>query len=193
MGNNLLQTSFAGDAAKVATLLAVQDLQSFLNYQNKDDFTALHAATANDDLDVTRLLIEAGCNVNVTSVLGRTPLMTVAPILLRYDCEKGNETETIFLHLPRNTLCNFLPCVPYQRGDCGVPHALSSVQCSKAVHIGDIYVTASFNQLVRDASMPFVGSDEEWRGPMFLLNIYVTTSFNQHLRDVRLIIVVCNK
>jgi hypothetical protein len=53
MGNNLLQVSFAGDAAKVATLLAAQDLQSFLNYQNKDGFTALHAATTNDDLDVT--------------------------------------------------------------------------------------------------------------------------------------------
>jgi hypothetical protein len=51
MGNNLLQPSVAGDAAKVATLLATQDLQSFLNYQNKDGFTALHAATANDDLD----------------------------------------------------------------------------------------------------------------------------------------------
>ena len=32
--------------------------------------------------------------------------------------------------------------------DCGVPHALSSVQCSNAVHIGDIHVTASFNQLL---------------------------------------------
>ena len=69
MGNNLLQASFTGDAAKVETLLAVQDLQSFLNYQNKDGFTALHAATANNDLDVTRLLIEAGCNVNVTSAV----------------------------------------------------------------------------------------------------------------------------
>ncbi len=78
MGNNLLQDSFEGDATKVATLLAAQDLQSFLNYQNKDDFTTLHVATANDDLDVTRLLIEAECIVNVTSVLGRTPLMTVA-------------------------------------------------------------------------------------------------------------------
>jgi ankyrin repeat protein len=65
-------------AAKVATLLGAQDLQSFLNYQNKSTFTALHAATANNDLDVTRLLIEAGCNVNVTTDFGRTPLMTVA-------------------------------------------------------------------------------------------------------------------
>jgi hypothetical protein len=85
MGNNLLQALFAGDVAKVATLLAAQDLQSFLNYQNKDGFTALHAATANDDLDVTRLLIEAGCNVNVTSVLGRTPLMTVAQSDIQLD------------------------------------------------------------------------------------------------------------
>jgi ankyrin repeat protein len=68
----------AGDAAKVATLLAAQDLESFLNYQNKSTFTALHAATANNDLDVTRLLIEAVCNVNVTTDFGRTPLMTVA-------------------------------------------------------------------------------------------------------------------
>ena len=72
------QASCAGEAAKVATLLAAPDLQSFLNYQNEDGFTALHAATACGDLDVTRLLIEAGCNVNVTSLFGRTPLMTVA-------------------------------------------------------------------------------------------------------------------
>ncbi len=57
MGNNLWQDSTAGDVAKVATLLAAQDLQSFLSYQNCDGFTALYAATANNDLDVTRLLI----------------------------------------------------------------------------------------------------------------------------------------
>jgi len=78
MGNTLWQASAAGDAAKVAALLGAQDLESFLNYQNKSTFTALHAATANNDLDVTRLLIEAGCNVNVTTDFGRTPLMTVA-------------------------------------------------------------------------------------------------------------------
>ena len=72
MGNTLWQASAAGDAAKVAALLGAQDLESFLNYQNKSTFTALHAATANNDLDVTRLLIEAGCNVNVTTDFGRT-------------------------------------------------------------------------------------------------------------------------
>ncbi len=74
MGNTLWQASAAGDAAKVAALLGAQDLESFLNYQNKSTFTALHAATANNDLDVTRLLIEAGCNVNVTTDFGRTIL-----------------------------------------------------------------------------------------------------------------------
>jgi ankyrin repeat protein len=77
MGNNLWQASFSGDSAKVATLLDSQDEQSFLNYQNENDVTALHMATVKNHLDVTRLLIEVDCNVNVTSLFGRTPLMTV--------------------------------------------------------------------------------------------------------------------
>jgi ankyrin repeat protein len=78
MGNNLWQTSFSGDSAKVATLLVSQDEQSFLNYQNDDGVTTLHVATDNNHLDVTRLLIEAGCNLNVNTLFGRTPFMTVA-------------------------------------------------------------------------------------------------------------------
>jgi ankyrin repeat protein len=48
-----------------------------MNYQNQNGFTPLHAATTNDHLNVTKVLIEARCNVNATSRLGRTPIMTV--------------------------------------------------------------------------------------------------------------------
>ena len=76
LGNELLEASTADDCAKVSTLLSSPDAQSFINYQNKNGFTPLHAATANDHLNVTKVLIEARCNVNANSRIGRTPIMT---------------------------------------------------------------------------------------------------------------------
>jgi ankyrin repeat protein len=78
VGNELIEASKAGDCAKVATLLSSQDAESFINYQNEDGFTPVHCSTVNDQLTVTKLLIEVRCNVNVTSRFGRTPMMTVA-------------------------------------------------------------------------------------------------------------------
>lgn len=78
LGNELIEASKAGDYAKVATLLSSQDVESFINYQNEDGFTTVNYSTVNDQLAVTKLLIEVRCNVNVTSRFGRTPIMTVA-------------------------------------------------------------------------------------------------------------------
>ena len=51
-----------------------------MNYQNdpRNDVTPLHHATVNDKETVTKLLIEARCNVNVTSCFGHTPHLNVA-------------------------------------------------------------------------------------------------------------------
>jgi ankyrin repeat protein len=70
VGNDLIEASRAGDCAKVETLLASQGVESFINYQNEDGFTPLHCSTTNDQLSVTKLLIEPHCNVNVTSRFG---------------------------------------------------------------------------------------------------------------------------
>jgi hypothetical protein len=67
-----------------------------------------------------------------------------------------------------------------------MPHALSSVQCSHAVHIGDINATVSFNQQVRHESMSILDRDEERCRSILHLKIHVTTSFNQLLRYDRM-------
>jgi hypothetical protein len=46
-----------------------------------------------------------------------------------------------------------------------------------------INVAASFDQLLRDSSMPIGGGNEERSGPNLVLKIYVTASFNQLLCD----------
>ena len=76
LGNKLLEASKSDDCVKVSTLLSSPDAQSFINYQNHNGCTPLHAATANDHLNVTKVLIEARCNVNANSRIGRTPLIT---------------------------------------------------------------------------------------------------------------------
>jgi hypothetical protein len=75
-------------------------------------------------------------------------------------------------------------------GDCEVSHAISSVQCSNVVQIGrgpclrlNINVTATFNELFRDVSMPIFGRDVQRCSPIFCLKIQVTASFNQLVRN----------
>jgi hypothetical protein len=77
-------------------------------------------------------------------------------------------------------------CVPYQRGDCGVPKALSSLQRSFTSLRLEFNITASFNQLLRDGRIPFMGRDDERRGPVVCLKIQVTASLNQLFRDGRM-------
>ena len=78
LGNELLEVSMWDDCAKVSTLLSSRGAQSFLNYQNENGFTPLHAATVNEHVNVTELLIGARCNVNATTETGRTPLIGAA-------------------------------------------------------------------------------------------------------------------
>jgi ankyrin repeat protein len=76
VGNELIEVSRAGDCAKVETLLASQDEESFINYQNEDTFTPLHCSTVNNQLSVTKLLIEPHCNLQQYD--GSTPLYMLA-------------------------------------------------------------------------------------------------------------------
>jgi ankyrin repeat protein len=78
LGKDLIEASRAGDSVKVSTLLSSQGVEFFINYQNEDGFTTLHSTTINEQEVVTKLLIQARCNVNVTSCFGRTPLLNVA-------------------------------------------------------------------------------------------------------------------
>ena len=85
--------------------------------------------------------------------------------------------------LQQNILSTFFLCVPYQRGDPGVARALSSLQCSQAVHRLVINVAARCKKQLRDGSMPSESHDVEGSGPFLLLKINVTASFYQLLRD----------
>jgi ankyrin repeat protein len=77
LGKDLIEVSIEGDSVKVETLLSSQGAESFINYQNEHGATPLHSPTVNDQETVTKLLIEARCNVNLTSCFGRTPLLNV--------------------------------------------------------------------------------------------------------------------
>jgi hypothetical protein len=50
--------------------------------------------------------------------------------------------------------------VPYQRGDSGVPQALSKLQRSCAVISLEVDVTTSHNELFRDGIMPIFDRKE---------------------------------
>ena len=78
LGNELIEASIAGDSTKVETLISSQGAESFINYQNEHGATPQHHTTVNDHETVTKLLIEARCNVNLTSCFRRTPLLNVA-------------------------------------------------------------------------------------------------------------------
>jgi hypothetical protein len=58
-------------------MLSSPDEQSFIIYHNEDVFSPLHATTANNELAVSELLIEARCNLNVTNCYGRTTLLNI--------------------------------------------------------------------------------------------------------------------
>ena len=94
----------------------------------------------------------------------------------------GASLQYSILHRPN---INLMLCVPYLRGDCGVSHALSSLQRSfTSLHL-EFNVTASFKQLFRDGRMPFVGRDVQGRGPILPLKIHVAASLNQLFCDGR--------
>jgi hypothetical protein len=59
--------------------------------------------------------------------------------------------------------------VPYQRGDSGVPQALSKLQRSCAVISLEVDVTASHNELFCDGRMPSYVRVVEQRAPMLVL------------------------
>ena len=47
------------------------------------------------------------------------------------------------------------------------------------VRIIELYVAASFNELLRDGSMPFSGRSVEGRGPILVLQINIKASCNE--------------
>ena len=63
---------------------------------------------------------------------------------------------------------SFSLCLPYQRGDSGVPQALSKLQCSKksAIISLEVNVTALSKELRCDGRMPFKVRDVERRAPI---------------------------
>jgi hypothetical protein len=79
--------------------------------------------------------------------------------------------------------------VPYQRGDSGVPPALSNLHCSKAVISLEVDVTARCNELFRHGIMPISGIVVERCVPILVLTIDVTARSNELLRDGRMPIV----
>jgi hypothetical protein len=73
--------------------------------------------------------------------------------------------------------------VPYQRGDFGVPKALSNLHRISAILILEVDVAARSNELRCDGRMPITGRVVESRSPTVLLKIDVTSSSNQLFRD----------
>ncbi len=65
-----------------------------------------------------------------------------------------------------------------------MPHALSTLQRSKAVHRPDISVTARCKKQLRNSRMPAMGRDVERSGPILELSINIPASFNQLLSDI---------
>jgi hypothetical protein len=61
--------------------------------------------------------------------------------------------------------------VPYQRGDSGVPLALSNLQRSRAMIILEVDVTARSKELLCDGDMPTTGRFVERREPLKVLKI----------------------
>ena len=61
-------------------------------------------------------------------------------------------------------------------------------RCGSTRQLG-INVTASFNQLLRRGSMPFLRRDVDRRGTILRLNVNVAASFKQVLDDRRMPIV----
>jgi ankyrin repeat protein len=73
-GQQLCEAARDGDAAKVSTLLSTQGAQSFINYQEVDGGTALHAAAFGGHVAVTKQLLAARCNVDLLTNDGATAL-----------------------------------------------------------------------------------------------------------------------
>lgn len=65
------------ETATVRTMLSATGSQSFINYQDtvNEGGTPLHAAAAHGHSDVTELLIEARCNVDLHHSSGSTPVL----------------------------------------------------------------------------------------------------------------------
>ncbi len=68
LGKDLIEASIEGDSVKVETLLSSQGVESFINYQNKHGVTPLQYVTVNDQENVTKLVIEARCNINLVNL-----------------------------------------------------------------------------------------------------------------------------
>ena len=69
-GDALVQAVRDGDRAQTATLIE-QGVD--INAASPDGATVLHWAAHLDDLEILRLLLQAGANVNVANVYGVTP------------------------------------------------------------------------------------------------------------------------
>ena len=53
---------------------ALRARPSLINSSSKEKFTALHYATISDEIDVVRLLLKEGADVNAVNVHGSAPL-----------------------------------------------------------------------------------------------------------------------
>jgi hypothetical protein len=73
--------------------------------------------------------------------------------------------------------------VLYQRGDSGVPLALSKLHCSSAIISLEIDAAARSKELLYDGRMPTCDRDVEWSVPILCLNVDITVCNNETLRD----------
>ena len=64
-GQQLLEAARDGHAAKVSTLLSTHGAKSFINFQNAQGITPLHAAAFGGHEAVTEKLLAARCSVDL--------------------------------------------------------------------------------------------------------------------------------
>ena len=67
-GPKLLMAARDGDASRVQTLLSAPDMQSYINYTDKDGRTSLLYAAFNGHAPIVEKLIAAGCNIDLGQI-----------------------------------------------------------------------------------------------------------------------------
>ena len=78
-GPKLLMAARDGDASRVQTLLSAPDMQSYINYTDKDGRTSLLYAAFNGHAPIVEKLIAAGCNIDLGQIMdGASPILMAA-------------------------------------------------------------------------------------------------------------------
>ena len=67
-GPKLLMAARDGDASRVQTLLSAPDVQSYINYTDKDGRTSLLYAAFKGHAPIVEKLIAAGCNIDLGQI-----------------------------------------------------------------------------------------------------------------------------